>query len=122
MHALLPAWDCPPSRGCVTDTGENESPYTILRPEARGPVSYPGLGVWDTPNLLRQWSCGTGNSEFGGSITCGPISCTPFRHFVCLGLVVFIYLPRGLRCTLLARFDTVNLMKRSVRVKNLREE
>ncbi|PKI49540.1 hypothetical protein CRG98_030077 [Punica granatum] len=31
------AWECPPSQGCVTDTRENESPRTILRPEGRGP-------------------------------------------------------------------------------------
>ncbi|PKI65022.1 hypothetical protein CRG98_014607 [Punica granatum] len=40
-----PAWECPPSRGCVTDTSEKESLLIILRPEDRGPISYLGLGV-----------------------------------------------------------------------------
>ncbi|PKI61883.1 hypothetical protein CRG98_017712 [Punica granatum] len=35
------AWECPPSRGCVTDTSENESPLIILRPEGRGLPSSP---------------------------------------------------------------------------------
>ncbi|PKI57279.1 hypothetical protein CRG98_022318 [Punica granatum] len=38
------AWECSPSRGCVTDTCEKESPLIILRPEGRRPISYPGLG------------------------------------------------------------------------------
>ncbi|PKI50884.1 hypothetical protein CRG98_028712 [Punica granatum] len=42
------AWECLPSGGCVTDTREKESPLTILRPEDRGRISYPGLGVWNT--------------------------------------------------------------------------
>ncbi|PKI65419.1 hypothetical protein CRG98_014158 [Punica granatum] len=32
-------------RGCVMDTREKESPFIILRPESRGPISYPSLGV-----------------------------------------------------------------------------
>ncbi|PKI45017.1 hypothetical protein CRG98_034589 [Punica granatum] len=42
------AWECPPSRRCVTDTREKESPFIILRPEGRGQISYPGLGVWNS--------------------------------------------------------------------------
>ncbi|PKI44999.1 hypothetical protein CRG98_034606 [Punica granatum] len=42
------AWECPPFRGCVMDTREKESPLIILRPESRGPISYLGLGVWNT--------------------------------------------------------------------------
>ncbi|PKI75993.1 hypothetical protein CRG98_003651 [Punica granatum] len=38
------AWECPPSRGRATDAREKESPLAILRPEGRGPASYPGLG------------------------------------------------------------------------------
>ncbi|PKI78365.1 hypothetical protein CRG98_001233 [Punica granatum] len=41
-------WECPPFRGCVTDTREKESPIIILRPEDRGPINYPGLEVWNT--------------------------------------------------------------------------
>ncbi|PKI58409.1 hypothetical protein CRG98_021167 [Punica granatum] len=45
-YALLDraAWECPPSRGCVTNTREKESPLIILRPEGRGSISYPGYG------------------------------------------------------------------------------
>ncbi|PKI38894.1 hypothetical protein CRG98_040711 [Punica granatum] len=50
------AWECPPSRGRATDAREKESPLAILRPEGRGPASYPGLGVRGTPKMLRQWS------------------------------------------------------------------
>ncbi|PKI42008.1 hypothetical protein CRG98_037626 [Punica granatum] len=32
------AWKYPPSRGCVTDIHEKESPLTILRSEGRGPI------------------------------------------------------------------------------------
>ncbi|PKI71839.1 hypothetical protein CRG98_007778 [Punica granatum] len=39
-------WKCPPSRGCVTDTGENESPLPVYDPKIEGR---------------------TGKSEFGGS-------------------------------------------------------
>ncbi|PKI77641.1 hypothetical protein CRG98_001979 [Punica granatum] len=48
--ALLDRVACeyPPSRGCMTDTSEKESSLTILQPEGRGPVTYPGLGVWNT--------------------------------------------------------------------------
>ncbi|PKI39186.1 hypothetical protein CRG98_040423 [Punica granatum] len=38
------------------DARENELPLAILRPEGRGPASYPGLGVRGTPKMLRQWS------------------------------------------------------------------
>ncbi|PKI50528.1 hypothetical protein CRG98_029082 [Punica granatum] len=61
-------------------THEKESPLVCLQPEGRGPVSCPSLGIWDTPSLLRQWSCGTKNFEFEGSVTCGPISRMPFRR------------------------------------------
>ncbi|OWM83116.1 hypothetical protein CDL15_Pgr011798 [Punica granatum] len=50
------AWECPHSRERATDTREKESPPAILRPEGRGPASYPGLGAWGTPKMLRQWS------------------------------------------------------------------
>ncbi|PKI64991.1 hypothetical protein CRG98_014615 [Punica granatum] len=50
------AWEYPPSRGRAADVREKESPPTILQLRGRGPVSYPGLGVWDTPSMLRQWS------------------------------------------------------------------
>ncbi|PKI38397.1 hypothetical protein CRG98_041212 [Punica granatum] len=50
------AWEYPPSRGRATDAREKESPLAILRPEGRGPASYPGLGVRGTPKMLRQWS------------------------------------------------------------------
>ncbi|PKI55780.1 hypothetical protein CRG98_023825 [Punica granatum] len=43
------AWEYPPSRGRATDAREKESPLTILRPEGRGPASYPGLWVRGTP-------------------------------------------------------------------------
>ncbi|PKI58578.1 hypothetical protein CRG98_021041 [Punica granatum] len=39
------AWECTPSRGRATNAREKESPLAILRPEGRGPASYPGLGV-----------------------------------------------------------------------------
>ncbi|PKI49281.1 hypothetical protein CRG98_030324 [Punica granatum] len=49
-YALLDraTWDCPPSRGCVMDTREKESPLIILRPEGRGPIRYSGLGKRET--------------------------------------------------------------------------
>ncbi|PKI67601.1 hypothetical protein CRG98_012024 [Punica granatum] len=34
--------------GRVMDTLEKESPLIILRPEGRGRICYPGLGVWNT--------------------------------------------------------------------------
>ncbi|PKI38216.1 hypothetical protein CRG98_041386 [Punica granatum] len=39
---------CPPSRGRATNAREKESSLAILRPEGRGPPSYPVLGVRGT--------------------------------------------------------------------------
>ncbi|PKI73579.1 hypothetical protein CRG98_006027 [Punica granatum] len=43
-------------RGRVTDKHEKESPLTTLRPESRGSISYPGLGVMVHLVLLGHWA------------------------------------------------------------------
>ncbi|PKI56178.1 hypothetical protein CRG98_023446 [Punica granatum] len=48
------AWECPPSRGRVTDTREKESPPTILRPEDQGSLCT-GV-VWQANSYPKETS------------------------------------------------------------------
>ncbi|PKI49448.1 hypothetical protein CRG98_030180 [Punica granatum] len=86
------AWECPPSRGCVMDTREKESPPTILRPASRVLVSYPGLGVNDTSSFAKVLVVEEPkNPSSGVHVTCGPISCMPFRYCSLLGLLFCLF-------------------------------